>query len=400
MIIEDSDQTRTILRLCLRSRWQTDALGKARGAAEAAGPGSWEAVRCLAEREGLAPLLYHVAHGQDLLPPDVEERLRLAYYATARQNLLSLHELERVLTALSAAGIPAIVLKGAALIQAVYQNPALRPMADLDLLLRPADVRPAIDILTGLGYQATGDEPHPGHRLIYETQIIFRRPGSATCPVEPHWHLFDSPYYQRTLPIDWFWQTGRPFLDTHGLNRTGLLLSPEGQLLHLCGHLALHHGAGEEWRELWLYDIAAAVAWYGEQIDWSLLLAQAQACELVLPVQRMLARAARDWQAPLPGSVLDQLLAIQPTSRERRLFQELTAAHRPAGRRFWTDLTTMQGWRARAQYAWTALVPSAAYMRQHYRIRHRWLVPAYYPYRWWVGLRGLLTRPAPGRGGP
>ena len=39
------------------------------------------------------------------------------------------------------------------------------------------------------------------------------------------------------------------------------------------------------------------------------------------------------------------------------------------------------------RYAWANLVPAPAYMRERYAISHPALLPAYYPYRWFVGLR-------------
>jgi len=407
MIGDDMEQARKILILCLRGRWETGTLEAARAAGQAAGPGTWEAVQRLAEREGLAPLLYDVARGRELLPSTVEEELCMAYYATARENLVRFHEMDRILAALASGGLSTIVLKGTALAEAVYRNPALRPMGDLDLLLHPADVRRAIDLLSVLGYQPTGAEPHAGHQLAFENEIILTRPDPAGCPVELHWSLFDSLYYQRVLPIAWFWHTAQPLSATQALasnpspggssnlptvpgERSGLLLCPEAQLLHLCGHLALHHGAGERWRELWLHDIAEVMTCYRHEIDWNVLLDQAQACELVLPVQQVLARVVEDWQVPLPDGVPDRLRSLRPARHEQKVFRELTTPHRSVGRRFWTDLTALSGWRARFRFAWNWLLPSAGYMRQRYAIRHRWLLPAYYPYRWWVGLSGLL----------
>jgi hypothetical protein len=89
----------------------------------------------------------------------------------------------------------------------------------------------------------------------------------------------------------------------------------------------------------------------------------------------------------MPPEFVERLGRLRPTTRERRIVGYLTAAERGVGQRFWTDLVSIDGWGARLGYAWTHLVPSAAYMRNRYRIRHPWLLPLYYPYRW---LRGLL----------
>jgi len=61
---------------------------------------------------------------------------------------------------------------------------------------------------------------------------------------------------------------------------------------------------------------------------------------------------------------------------------------RATGRRFWSDLRAIPGWRQRLRFARTHLLPSAAYMRRRYGIAHPLLLPLYYPYRWLRGLRG------------
>jgi hypothetical protein len=82
------------------------------------------------------------------------------------------------------------------------------------------------------------------------------------------------------------------------------------------------------------------------------------------------------------------LRRLQPSCDEQRITAYLTATDRRAGRRFWTDLASMNRAAARLGYAWMHLFPSAAYMRARYHVRHPVLLPLYYPYRWLRGLRG------------
>jgi hypothetical protein len=61
-------------------------------------------------------------------------------------------DLRAVLAAFAGGGVPVMPLKGMAL-AALYADPAARPMADLDLLVRAADLESGIAILGGLGYE-------------------------------------------------------------------------------------------------------------------------------------------------------------------------------------------------------------------------------------------------------
>ena len=342
------------------------------------------AVARLALAHGLGPLLYGRLRGQDILPPATMAELRRAYYDNAGRSARLWHALETALRALAQAGIPTLLLKGAALVQTVYENPALRPMGDLDLLVRPADAGRALAALAGLGYRPQQHEPAPGSTRTYENEIMLGREG-APAPLELHWGLFDSPHYQSQLPMEWFWQTARP---VHIGDTGAQALGPEAQILHLCGHLLLHHGGDA--RLLWLHDIAEVVARYRGEINWSMLLERARACDLLMPLQKVLPRVACDWQAPIPAATLEHLAALRPSRAEERIEARLSSGPRPAGRRLLDDLADTTSWRRRLHMALVNIVPTATYMQQRYNIRHRLLVPFFYPYRWFLGLRGLV----------
>ena len=386
-----SDETiNDCLHLCLRGRWDPTAVDSVRELSERVDL-DWEAFYQRARNQGLAPLLYATLRNQGLLPAEIEEGARLVYFLNAKHNLIRFRELGVVLDRLATEQVPVIVLKGAALAEAVYKNLAVRPMCDLDLLLRPADVPTVLELLASLGYETSHSEAHPGDSLAYENEVMLRKFGPLDVLLEVHWSLFDSPYYQRTLDLGRFWDATLP-CQFEGV--PARILGPEAQLIHLCGHLLLHHGGGEDLRLLWLHDVAELIAHYRDQLDWNLLLSWAQDCDLVLPVQQTLNRVEELWPAAVPPSVLARLGALRPSAEEARVFDWLTAAHRPVARRFWADLASLPGWLSRFHYALHSIFPSAAYMQQRYQAR--WLfVPFYYPYRWFLGLRGLFSRPAP-----
>jgi hypothetical protein len=375
------------LRVCLQAPWDPTALESARKLT-AQGDLDWEALLDPAYFRGMAPLFYSIVRGQDLLPPAVEHELRLAYFQNAKRNVRLFHELEGMLRRLTAVDVPVVLLKGAALAESVYENQAVRPVGDFDLLVRRQDMPTALDALAALGYEPSRTETHAGDLATYENEIALVKPGETVCPIEVHWSLFDSPYYQHRVPMDWFWQSALPMK----VGRVAtLMLGPEAQVLHLCGHLLLHHGSGGDFSPRWLYDVAAVIASYGERIDWDEVLRRAQVYDLVLPLQRVLPRVSDGWEVPLPVGVLERLRALRPSRDEVRVFGQLTAARRPVAQRFWADLTGIPDWRARVRFAWNNLFPSPLYMQRRYSVPHRLLLPFYYPYRWWLGVYGVLT---------
>ncbi|MEJ2068649.1 MAG: nucleotidyltransferase family protein [Deltaproteobacteria bacterium] len=122
-------------------------------------PADWKLFSQMAEREGVAPLMYWKLKDSPVaVPLSTFNLLRSTYYQTLAQNTLMYQELERILTALDEAGIAVIVLKGAALAATVYEDIGLRPMGDLDLLVREEEFQEALDVLLSIGYM---QEPMP-----------------------------------------------------------------------------------------------------------------------------------------------------------------------------------------------------------------------------------------------
>lgn len=373
--------------LCLRARLgQSSALDAACAFTDAPGF-DWAPLPAAARSARLGPLLYSVLRDVDWLPPAALEALRSQYYITAlRQSLLE-DELRRILDCLSAASVDVILLKGAALIRTVYET-GLRPMEDLDLLVRRDSARTALEAVPTLGYATTSPEVRPGSDLAFENEVrLTRRTDLAPFALELHWSLFDIPQYQQALPLDWFWDTAQS-LKVGG--STARVLAPEALLLYLCGHLTLHHAHGSA-NMLWYQDIAEVVNHCRDSLDWPLIFARAAKYHLVLPLQTVLHRLTTDWGLTLPPDVSAGLDALVPSPDEHALAVE-KAAPRPVIRRFWNDLASTRGWSARLRYAWIQLFPSPAYMRHRYGITRGCLIPLCYPYRWWLGLRGLWSR--------
>ena len=371
---------RALVQLALRALCDVDA--RSRLATACADPDlDWSAVCHLAKHERVAPLLHLALRDCPALPADAAAALRDAYHETARCNLLFRHELGGVLRALDAAAIPVLVLKGAALSDTVYPSIAVRPMSDLDLLVRRPDVTRAFAVLSDLGFAEPRIQTRAGAGA-YESQYYVYKESVAPVPLELHWSLFDSPYYQYALSMDWFWETAESadIADTRAR-----MLGREAQVLHLCGHLRLHHGGDEL---LWLHDVAQVIGVWGARIDWQLVLEQARRFDLVLSLRDVLGRVARDWGAAVPSAVLQQLRGVSPSRREARVFGWLTQPDRSVAQRLWIDLASLPSWSRRIGFAWIHLFPSAHYMRQRYGVAHALLVPFYYPYRWLRALRG------------
>src|SRR5262249_22651650 len=131
-----------------------------------------------------------IAHG---VAPLVEQRLRLAgtleawpqaivaalRAAVAEQTLVSpVREqcLCAVLDGLAASSVSAFLIKGAAVARTHYENPALRPSGDADLLIRLSELHACRSSLETLGYAQLNETVG---RLVTYQQHFVRRHAAA-----------------------------------------------------------------------------------------------------------------------------------------------------------------------------------------------------------------------------
>jgi hypothetical protein len=110
---------------------------------------------------GLGPLLYRALS----LAGDERASLFVAEFRHATTaNLLRMGHARRLADRLAAEGVGAVLLKGAATLVRFGGEPGVRPMADLDLLVAPADVPRASAVLRAGGLTERDRYPSSGGR--------------------------------------------------------------------------------------------------------------------------------------------------------------------------------------------------------------------------------------------
>jgi phosphoglycolate phosphatase-like HAD superfamily hydrolase len=345
-------------------------------------PFAWDAVLTGAIRQGIPTLVHrHLRMLDDsaAIPSAVMERLARIDQATRLQVMRQRFEAVRLLDMLRAANVPVMPLKGLALRESVYPDPALRPSGDIDLLVGAEHVRQAELALQALGYLP--DEtyrprawyrPETSHHLV-----PYRLPGREV-QVEIHWDLAPP---EAHLPVDvegvWARATAAQ-LAGHSV----WMLAPEDLLLYLALHASLfshfltrlHH----------LVDVAETTRHYALQLDWGRLAERARRWDaqrylyLILRVADELLglHGAHQALADLRPAGFHQ--ALVTAARQRVLAMARLETHE------WTTDHLMtcalaQSAGEKLQVLWRSLFPSRARMAQLYNLppESRWLV-AYY----------------------
>lgn len=198
------------------------------------------------------------------VPEEVLHRLQEAYFLHAARNTIILQDLRAMIRIFGQRGIDAIVLKGACLAETVYDDIALRPMHDIDILIRKEDLSVVQEVLLGMGYGPFIRPPVAEQILRHHHLIPFTRPGRPS--VEIHAALTSS-RGPCAMDMDGFWNRARS-ADFGGV--PALILSPEDLLLHLCLHFSANHRFSIlEMRNL--CDISETIKRYHEEIDWQAL---------------------------------------------------------------------------------------------------------------------------------
>jgi hypothetical protein len=158
---------------------------------------NWSALCAVAEVHGMAPLVFNRLAQTGMLsrvPPAAAESLAASYRATWIHNRQLRGEQTAIITALAAQGVEVMVVKGVALAARYYAELALRPVSDIDLLVRHGDVEQCGVVLRELGYRVVlgTDDPLGFNALMYRTRVYRKAPGFV---VEVHWELSGLPTY-------------------------------------------------------------------------------------------------------------------------------------------------------------------------------------------------------------
>src|SRR5262249_53134843 len=259
----------------------------------------WRRIAEISRQHRVAPLVYRGCFARAVALPADAEPLRDAYVANSARNALLFRSLADVLKDLAAAGIPVLVLKGAFVADLIYPERALRPMNDVDLMVREEDLEGARGTLQSLGYDASvGEEGQKKLRKNHHHWVFHpRNCGGSGIPVELHWNLH-PPSWPFHVELKGLWRRASA-IRVAGVEALGL--GPEDLLLYACTHASRHRFNGGL---ISLCDIAATVAHYGDRIAWSQFQARAAEWNADSDAFVTLALAAELLAVPVPPSTL------------------------------------------------------------------------------------------------
>jgi hypothetical protein len=254
---------------------------------------------------------------------------------------------------LSAAPISVTALSGVVLATTFYATMSLRPMDEVDLFVRPADVLKALNLMADLGWrEAPGQfRPHTPAELAVRPFSALHDPANPGVRINLHWRLFQA-RFDESAEAAFREQAVRFEID----GAECLAPCAADLLLRTCVQ-------GAMWSDVppvqWVIDAAFLVR--SRAVDWSHLYAQTERLGVALPLIATLNYLRTVMRVPLPDSAMQRLTQTHVKSIERLIYESglqppdqlnLLAALRIHRHIAWNALARFQGPRGYWRYLW------------------------------------------------
>jgi|GEM_PF-3293307 len=264
--------------------------------------------------EGLSGFLYYYLNAQQLsslVPDTVLQSLRSEYLLNLGRNLLLEEEIHRIAVSLEEERIPAVLVRGAVLMNSVYPDRGIRPLIDIDLVIADENMAAAQRHLAQKGY--------------------------ASAPGYPCFLAKDDIYLDLHANTTSFWQASalgsaldirRPEVWAETVSFEGLTyvrtLGATDMILSCSEHLQWHSFE----RLIWLVDIAALVGKQGQDFDSERFVARAEHFRLQKTVYFIFKFLANWGWVDVPQAILGRWDRIPLNRLERAILKRLLANRR------------------------------------------------------------------------
>ncbi len=214
------------------------------------------------EREGVGPILYRHLKRAGAVDCPLLAPLRGLAIRHRHATAIRTAEFVRLSSALAAQGIPSAALKGIALAHALYPEPGLRPMRDIDFLVRPGDAGAARKLLEREGYDFEPGHPSRFMRRHHHLPNATRTVDVLRVSIEIHTEANSGDAPGRIILAP----EKRPLRRVDTPDGPFHTLGHEDMLDQLCRH-ALEPGS--RIRLLSVMDILGYAERFLDEIDWS-----------------------------------------------------------------------------------------------------------------------------------
>jgi len=321
-----------------------------------------------ARENGVSALVYsklnEIKEDCPNIPSKVFAELKKDYYLNATKNTLIFEELGKALEAFKKLRLKVIVLKGAALAEKVYGNIALRPMSDIDLLVKEEDMMNVNEQLKTLDYRPTDASVDDiDFSSSYLTTLDYRTSSEKSPSFHIHWHFVNSTIpnesYIRNIKIDNIWRDAE---ETRIADVETLVMAPHHLLIHLSEHaLRVTHSLS---KLSLLCDINEAVNFYQERLDWGRLIDETYMFNLEKMVYLSLFFSSKFLAAPIQEDVLSSIKPKRFSFWEKIFMKAVSNNKQFPGLSYLVHLSMNRGPFNKIKFIWRTFVPPRQFIAQ------------------------------------
>jgi hypothetical protein len=225
----------------------------------------WDQFYRIISAHQLRPHVYKVLSDAQWVDKSMLQRLRNDSLVIGAANLEKVNELLRLYFRFKDCGIGVIPYKGVLLSELLYDDFVSRETADIDFLIRAADLPRIRKLLFEENYSTDyyfrEDLESPITKYSCENLFYKQGTGKKRLQVEVHWELL--PYMLHAhLKNEYLFQNRKPLVI---LNKEVSVLTHEAHLLSLL----VHHGINDIWQSLrHVLDISVYIQRHNDVIDW------------------------------------------------------------------------------------------------------------------------------------
>jgi len=339
---------------------------------------------------GIGPLLYtklSLLTNSSQIPDAVRTKLQQTWYKTYSRSAILYEHFRKIAGAFVAQDIPVIGLKGIYLSEWLYQDIGLRQFSDIDLLVKEEDASTCIAILSDMGYKPSKSDLSKFVLAQLETEIVHYAPMVLHgVSIELHIKLHRKTE-QYNIIIPSLWANAVP-ATVNGVQIQAL--STYDLLIHLCLHLDKHFKVGHV-QFTCFNDITNLLERVSEIMDWNAFTETCQLYKCESIVFKYIVLIHNYIHASVPVEIIQKHGVLLDETDEQLFIKYLKGFDGVTLSGHFGYLKNVQSFSDKVRYLWGVLFPSKVFMVQAYQINHPWLVLFYYPYRYYIGIRGVVN---------
>jgi len=332
----------------------------------------WDGLLARLRENATLPLFYQHLSQHDLLqliPEEIREKMKVAKQRTAMRNLKFIQVFTELAESFQEQKIEFLPVKGITYLYEIYHDPSLRPMIDIDLLIREKDIPKVKSLMTGLEAQQ-----HTGLHSEFLNGFMHHIPPF----VYKHTLLeFHTRFFRKTSPYslspEAAWKTS---VEGPLYQQQVRLLYPEYHLVYITLH-AYNHLLHGKFKLIWLTDVIRYT--YKKDIDWKKISSLLKTDADQKAFYGMMGMAGALGQVGLPGEINKNLKDdwTQVTLKALNNHIKGMPHDAPEGVFRWMNKLDKDD---RKSFVKDILFPSRAFLEKKYRIKNHWAIMILYPY--------------------